>query len=124
MARDTASDRASWSGADRRRHPRTTADWPLVLQLEGQPVHARLRDVSRSGLCFFLDRPIAEMTVLALDFEYPGPEGPAHVRARGAVVRCERLSEALDHWEVAVFLHEIDPRSAEHIDAFVRARGE
>jgi len=112
------------SGPDRREHPRAPADWNLTLRLADGDVEARLRDVSRRGLCFFVDRPLPELTQLAIEVDLPADAaggGLERVRATGAIVRCERIADAVDHWEVAVFLHDIDEASAEAIDAFARS---
>ena len=134
MRQQPISDSSTpFAGRDRRRHPRATADWPLELQLGAVKVPARLRDVSRSGICFFLERAIPEMTVLGLDVALPeeaGSDGvaraasaPRRIRARGVVVRCEKLSAALEHYEVAVFFHQIDKADAAAIDEIVLALG-
>jgi len=92
---------------ERRRTPRARADWPISLSLPDGRFEARVRDVSGSGVCFFLDRPVPAMTVLSIDLELPVEGGLRYLTARGVVVRCERISERLDHYEIAVFLNEI-----------------
>jgi hypothetical protein len=115
-------------GRERRAHPRASADWPLEIALTSGPkpgpVQARVRDVSRAGVSFFVDRPIAMMTLLELALELPTPNGVRKVRGKGAVVRCQRLSAALAHYEVAVFLHELSEADRRAIDSHVRARVE
>jgi hypothetical protein len=91
------------------------------VALAGASVEARLRDVSAAGLCFYLDRPIAEMTVLAVAFALPGDPRP--VQCRGAVVRCARISPALEHYEVAIFLHEISAEDRARVGAFAERAG-
>ena len=106
---------------DRRRWPRARAEWPITLALPDGTHEAQLRDVSGSGLCFFLDRPIPEMTVLQIRLGLPGEtaaDEQRDIRAAGAVVRCERVSPALDHYEVALFLHEILPADRDALAAF------
>lgn len=103
------------SGAERRQHPRATADWPLLLDLPDGKTPARLRDISAAGVSFFLDRPIAEMTVLALELQF----GKKKIQARGAVVRCERISPHIEHYEVALFLHDIGEADREAISRYV-----
>jgi len=98
---------SSSSRSERRRMPRARADWPVSLALPDGRLEARVRDVSGSGVCFFLDRPLPVMTVLAIDLELPVEDGLRTLKARGVVVRCERISERLDHFEIAVFLNEI-----------------
>ena len=105
------------SGRERRKHPRAEAPWSVTLALDDGPHVARLRDISRAGLCFFLDRPIPPMTLLGVAFDLPGARS---VRGRGAVVRCERISPGVEHYEVAVFLHELDEEDRQAIDELVR----
>jgi hypothetical protein len=97
------------SGRERRAHPRAEAHWPVDLLLADGPCKARLRDVSRSGVCFFVDRPIALMALLQLELDLPPSPGVAarRLRGAGAVVRCERISPGVEHYEVAVFLHDM-----------------
>jgi hypothetical protein len=116
-------------GAERRRHPRVALDWPITITLPDGSHEARLRDVSRGGICFFLDRRIPEMTVLALDLDLPpgaaGDAGPGragpteHVRGSGVVVRCRPLSPMVDHYEIAVFLNEMGEDDRELLSAYV-----
>ena len=120
------------TGAERRRDPRAALDWPVTIILPDGSHEARLRDVSRAGICFFLDRRIPEMTVLALDLDLPvdppgGPTGHAgsgggHVRGSGVVVRCQPLSPMVDHYEVAVFLNDIASEDRARLEAYVAAR--
>ena len=108
------------SGAERRRHPRAQADWTIELALEGGPQRARLRDISRIGLCFHTEAAIPLMTVLAIGLDLPGPDGPRRVTGSGAVVRCERISPTLEHYEVALFLHDMAEDDRAALDAHVR----
>jgi hypothetical protein len=103
-------------GDERRHHPRVTVDWPLSIALDDGVHEARLRDVSRSGVSFYIDRRINEMTLLRLELELPGAKSGAgskagaRVSGTGVVVRCRPLSPALEHFEVAVFLNEMAER--------------
>jgi hypothetical protein len=109
------------SGAERRRWPRATCELPITLTVGGQRCEARLRDVSRAGVCFYLERPIAEMTVLAfaLDVVVDGAVKP--IRGKGVVVRCAKISPTLKHYEIAVFLNELPDADRELLDAQVRS---
>lgn len=123
---DPNSTSTTKSGRERRRHERAAAEWPVTIELDDGPHQARIRDVSRGGLCFFLDRPIEEMTMLRIEFDLPeSAQGVTTPRQRlsghGAVVRCERISAALDHYEIAVFLTEMSDRDREQIEAYVGA---
>lgn len=106
------------SGRERRRWPRAKADWPISLDLPEGRYEARVRDISRAGVCFFLDRSLSIMTRLAIELELPG-EGSRRVRAEGVVVRSEKISEFLDHYEIAVFMPELTDEDKLAIGCFV-----
>lgn len=108
-------------GRERRRHPRAAADWPLTLELESGACQGRVRDVSRAGVCFYLDRPVPVWTVLGLRLELPAPGGVRRVAGTGAVVRCEAISDHVAHYEVAVFLHDMPEPDREALEAYVAA---
>ena len=111
------------TGAERRVHPRARAEWSARIALESGPAEVQLRDVSAAGVCFFSDRPIPEMTMLGLHLDVPDSEGNRRaVDARGAVVRCEPISPHLEHYEVAVFLNEIESADRQAIADYVRRR--
>ena len=104
---------------DRRRWPRADADWPIRLLLPEGHFEARVRDVSRAGICFFLDRPIPEMTSLRIDLELPVQEGMRFVRGDAVVVRCDKISDRLDHYEIAAFLNNMADPDRDALEAFV-----
>ena len=115
------TDQPAPSGRERRRHQRVNAEWPITIALVEGLYEARLRDISAAGVCFFLDRRIPEMTVLELSFELPG--GGMELNVRGAVVRCEPISQMIDHYEVAVFLHELNDKERKAIQAYIETLG-
>jgi len=79
----------------------------------------RLRDLSAAGLCFYCEEPVEEMTLL--DVRLDLPDGvKKEFRAKGAVVRCERISPHVEHYEIAVFLHEIDSEQRTRLASFVK----
>ncbi|MCE9593275.1 MAG: PilZ domain-containing protein [Planctomycetes bacterium] len=108
------------AGRERRRYPRAQIEGQVTLTLKSGTFHAKLRDISRAGVSFYLERSVPLMTLLELSLDLPGAAGP--VIARGAVVRCERIGPSVEHWEIAVFLHETTEANARAIDAFVAAR--
>lgn len=110
-------------GRERRAHPRAVCDGSITIQLDTGAHRARLRDVSRAGICFYLDRPLAEMTILAVRIELPRRAGgePERIDGRGVVVRCLPLSKAIDHYEIALFLNELPEPQRQRLDAFVAA---
>ena len=80
-----------------------------------------MRDVSRAGVCFFLDRPIPLMTVLELSMSLRVKDGVRKVGGFGAVVRCDKIAKAVDHYEIAVFLHEMAEADRNAIEEYVTA---
>ncbi len=78
-------------GRERRRWARAGADLPITVALDGGRSEARVRDISRAGVCFFLDRPIPLMTVLELAMDLHVKNGVRKIRGAGAVVRCEKI---------------------------------
>jgi hypothetical protein len=106
-------------GRERRRHVRARAEWPVTVALDGGRHEAKIRDVSRGGLCFFLDRPIAEMTLLRIEFDLPTEVGVRRISGQGAVVRCEPIAVVVDHYEIAVFLTEMADPDRQTIERYV-----
>ncbi len=122
MTRETSE---SPTGTDRRRHRRVAVDWPLSIRMPDGALEARLRDISKAGVCFFLDRRIPEMTLLGMSIDLPDQgEDPVHIEGSGVVVRCQKLSPHLDHYEVAVFLNDITESNRERLTNFVENYGE
>jgi len=117
----TSSAKPTPSGRERRAHPRAACEGSLTLQLDDGAYRARLRDVSRAGICFYLDRPVAEMTVLAVRIELPGRRGeePTRIDGRGVVVRCLPISKGVEHYEIAVFLNDLADSQRERLERFV-----
>ena len=107
--------------SERRRHPRVAVDCPVTLSLAEGEHPARLRDVSRAGLCLFLDRQVPEMTILGLSLELPATAGAdvVSIEARGVVVRCRPLSPGIDHYEIAVFLNDIDEENRAALEGYL-----
>ena len=120
MQRETPTEKQKNGGSERRRWERANADLPITLFLAGGKCEARIRDLSRSGVCFFLDRPIPMMTVMQMSFALRVKDGLRHVNGFGAVVRCERISKAIDHYEIALFLHEMAEADRKAIEEYVR----
>ena len=111
------------TGAERRRWTRVQSDLPITVTLGDSQTPARVRDVSRAGVCFFLDRPIPMMTVLDVTLDVALQDGKKkQIRGHGAVVRCERISKAVDHWEVAVFLNDMAEADRRAMEEYVGTR--
>lgn len=118
-------------GDERRAHPRASVDWPVTIALPDGEHEARLRDVSKAGVCFYLDRRVPEMTLLRLELDVPAPaaaqtaasagDGPDEIRisGNGVVVRCRALAPSLEHYEVAVFLNDMSEEDRVRLEEFV-----
>ncbi len=112
------------TGKERRKDPRAKADRPLTVIVNDAPVEVRLRDLSVSGLCFFSEEPLREMTALRIALDLPSQKNkPERIEAGGAVVRCQPISPRLAHYEVAVFFHDIAAEDRERLAKFVTAQG-
>lgn len=108
-------------GAERRRHLRIPSDLTLEIALPDGVHNARLRDVSESGICFFLDRNIEEMALLQVSFDLPSDDGIFTVSTTGVVVRSRKISPVVDHFEVALFFNGLDEPAREALRLFVES---
>lgn len=108
-------------GAERRKHRRVPSDLTIDVALDDGPHQARLRDISESGLAFFLDRHIDEMTILEVSFDLPAGDSMRGVRTTGVVVRSRKISPAVDHFEVALFFNGLDESSREALRGFIES---
>ncbi len=92
--------------SERRRAQRALASFPVRFAEQKAGDAAVLRDISTIGLACTSPTPIAEMTLVGLDFALPGSVQQHHVK--GAVVRCEPLrGGGKKQWDVAVYFTEI-----------------
>ena len=115
-----AAERQPDPGRERRKDARARADLPITILLDDGVHEAKIRDVSRGGVCFFLDRPVPEMTALRLEFDLPMDAGVRRITGQGAVVRCEKIALSVDHYEIAVFLHDMAAPDRETVAAYVK----
>ncbi|MDG1984375.1 MAG: PilZ domain-containing protein [Planctomycetota bacterium] len=106
-------------GRERREFRRARLDLPITISLEDGSHEAKIRDVSRGGVCFFLDRPVPEMTALRVEFELPTEHGLRKITGDGAVVRCEKISRTLEHYEIAVFVQNMAEPDRATIEQYV-----
>lgn len=107
------------SGHERRQWHRARAEWPITVVLDDGVHQARIRDVSPGGVCFFLDRPVKEMTTLRVEFDLPVESGTRRISGMGVVVRSEKISQAIDHYEIAVFMQDMAQPDRETVEGYV-----
>lgn len=110
------------TGAERRRWPRANAELPIAITIGGATQQARVRDISRAGICFYLDRSLPLMTLLSVELDASALGAGRSLRGQGAVVRCAKISPHVSHYEVAVFFHDMADSDRATLDALVRAR--
>lgn len=108
-------------GRERRRHPRLKVE-NLPLSLDGSG-GLRVRDLSRSGVCVFSDKPLRMMTHVRFQFRLPR-QPASEVAGSGVVVRCERLSPALGHYEIAIFFQDFDAGAESTLMAYLAAQAQ
>jgi hypothetical protein len=121
VVKPTQDQSEASGGAERRRWTRAEAEWPITIQLADGPHEARVRDISRAGVCFFLDRAVKEMTTLRIDLDLPVPDGIRRITGKGVVVRCEKIAAVIDHYEIAVFLQDVASPDGDTIEEYVKA---
>ncbi len=105
---------------ERRAHPRAKAP-ELPLTLIGSDHVLRVRDISQSGVAFYSESPVPLMTRVQFQIALPAGEGEDEhmITGEGAVVRCERLSPALGHYEIAVFFQHLEKGSLDFLKAYM-----
>ena len=112
------------SPRERRVAPRITERVALSIQDAGAQITTESKNLSAAGVYCTLDRFIAPMTKLALQFDLPGGARRATVRCTGVVVRVEPTIATAERgqFNVAIFFTELAPRHREAIGRFVRQR--
>lgn len=103
---------------ERRRHPRYAVE-DLPVLVGGTEQELRVRDLSRSGACFFAEAPIRVMTHVRFHFALPGDPEAQAISGEGVVVRCERISPAIGHYEVALFFQDIGADDRKRLEAYL-----
>ncbi len=109
---------------ERRVAPRITERVALSIHDAGTQITTESKNLSASGVYCTLDRFIAPMTKLALQFDLPAGARKTTVRCTGVVVRVEPTIANAEHgqFNVAIFFTELAPRQREAIGRFVRQR--
>lgn len=108
--------------AERRRARRAPADLPITLDCSTGRIKARVRDISTSGICFFLNDPMPEMTAVKIDLEIGVDGKKAKVSGDGAVVRCQRIAQGVEHYEVAVFFTHLREDGRQLLENYVQGK--
>lgn len=110
------------SPTERRRSKRAPADLPITIDSSTGRLKARVRDLSNSGICFFLPEPMPEMTAVKVDLELPIGGKIEKISGDGAVVRCQRIASGVEHYEVAIFFTHLRDEGKKILDGYVTAK--
>lgn len=109
---------------ERRRAPRIAERVALTISDAGPALSAETKNLSASGAYCTLDRFIAPMTKLALQFELPLGAKRVQIRCTGVVVRVDAVVSDADHgrYHVAIFFSDLSERDRASIGRFVQQR--
>lgn len=109
---------------ERRKTPRITERLSLAITDASTRLDTETKNLSASGAYCTLDRFVAPMTKLQLEFELPGRARPTKIRCCGVVVRVEPLVANAEQgrFDTAIFFTELAERDRSAIARFVRQR--
>ena len=109
---------------ERRRHPRVAEPVALAITEAGQALQAETKNLSISGAYCTMDRFMAPMTKVALQFELPNGPRRAMIRCSGVVVRVEPVIADAERgrFNTAIFFTDLSDRDRSVIERFVRRR--
>ena len=108
---------------ERRRAPRAAERVALSIGDAGTALQTETKNISASGAYCTLDRFLAPMTKLQLQFELPRGSRRARIRCSGVVVRVEPVvSPERGQYNTAIFFTELSERDRSVIARFVRER--
>lgn len=112
------------SSQERRRAPRVPGRVSLAITDATAVVEAQTKNLSASGVYCALERFIAPMTKLQLEFELPQGDRQARIRCSGVVVRVEPIITTVDRarYNTAIFFTDLVERDRMAISQFVRHR--
>ncbi|MFC1631312.1 PilZ domain-containing protein [Candidatus Omnitrophota bacterium] len=114
------------SRTERRQHPRTEGLLPLKISQKGLDVITETKNISCSGVCCRVNKPIPLMTKLGLTLLLPIRHGTkvntAKVKCKGVVVRSEpTIVEEADtaYQSIAVFFSDLSKKDRGKITEYV-----
>ena len=109
---------------ERRAAPRITERIRFAITEGTTVIQAETKNLSTSGVYCLVDKFIAPMTKLAVEFELPHAPHAVKIRSTGVVVRIEPVVTANQRGQylMAVFFSDLSSRDRESIAQFVRDR--
>lgn len=109
---------------ERRRAPRTADQIRLTVTDTGPAFETETKNLSATGAYCTVDRFLAPMTKLALDFQLPHASKPVRVRCTGVVVRTEPVvvNAEQGRYHIAIFFSDLTEADRSAISRFVQQR--
>ena len=109
---------------ERRQAPRVAERVSVAITDAKDELRTETTNLSTSGAHCTLDRFIAPMTKLALQFELPNGDRRVRVRCAGVVVRVDPVVASVDRarYHIAIFFTEMTEHDRSAISNFVRQR--
>ncbi len=109
---------------ERRRAPRIAERIALSIADAGTALQTETKNLSASGVYCTLDRFLAPMTKLQLQFDLPHGSRRARIRCMGVIVRVEPVPASAERgrYNTAIFFTELSERDRSVIARFVRER--
>jgi hypothetical protein len=104
--------------------PRVAERVPFAITEGGVALQADTVNLSAAGAYCTLERFIAPMTKLQLDYELPAPGRGHRIRCTGVVVRTEPVIASPDkgRYHIAIFFTDLSERDRSAIARFVHQR--
>ena len=109
---------------ERRKVPRIAERVVMAVTDAGTALAAESHNLSTSGVYCTLDRFLAPMSKVQLQFELPNGARTSKVQCTGVVVRVEPVVASADRgrFNTAIFFTELSDRNRSTISRFVRQR--
>jgi len=105
--------------SERRRYPRIETSIQMNLKADKRNVRAETIDLSRSGVCCLVNRPIEMMTSLKIVLMLPDegdPDDVMYVECEGIVVRNEKTENG---HHLSIFFNEIESSELGKLAAYI-----
>lgn len=109
---------------ERRRAPRTDERISLAITGTDGVVQTETKNISASGAYCTINKFIAPMTKLEMQFDLPDGNKRTTIRCSGVVVRVEPVISSADRglYNVAIFFNGLSEQNRQSISRFVQQR--
>ena len=108
--------------AERRQAPRVSHRVSLGITGDGTTLQTETVNLSAAGVYCTLDRFLAPMTKLQLDYEVPDGARRVRIQCTGVVVRAEPVIASADRgrYHIAIFFTDLSDRDRSVLSRFVQ----